>query len=277
MTLTERRRGCGGLPAASTSSASTPITTSASCCPWRSTGVLHRGLAFRRRQAAHSLRASGRNLRVAGRRVRRIAHTAPLDRLLHRRGPAADPGRIRPRARSIYWFAARFRRDPDSVPPPRSKFPRRWRCSTAATSIPWSWPSSASAPRSNSWECPAASWTSTFRSSGARTPPSASIAAAWNTKRSRCRPRIEILAVNTMVKHELASSAYRERTEECAAAVEIYPRAARRGREPARRHAGAVRAHRALHAAGDRAAGAARGHRRRTRRASSWKPRAAEM
>lgn len=31
---------------------------------------------------------------------------------------------------------------------------------------------------------------------------------------------VEILAVNTMVKHELASSAYRQRTEECAAAVE---------------------------------------------------------
>lgn len=31
---------------------------------------------------------------------------------------------------------------------------------------------------------------------------------------------VEILAVNTMVKHELGSSAYRQRTEECAAAVE---------------------------------------------------------
>jgi galactokinase len=33
-------------------------------------------------------------------------------------------------------------------------------------------------------------------------------------------PGMDLLAVNTMVKHELASSAYRERTEECAAAIE---------------------------------------------------------
>jgi len=33
-------------------------------------------------------------------------------------------------------------------------------------------------------------------------------------------PNVEIFAVNTMVKHELAQSAYKERTEECAAAVE---------------------------------------------------------
>lgn len=35
---------------------------------------------------------------------------------------------------------------------------------------------------------------------------------------------IEFVAVNTMVKHELASSAYKERTEQCAAAVEIVRR-----------------------------------------------------
>ncbi len=35
---------------------------------------------------------------------------------------------------------------------------------------------------------------------------------------------VEFLAVNTMVKHELASSAYKERTEQCAAAVEIVRR-----------------------------------------------------
>lgn len=35
---------------------------------------------------------------------------------------------------------------------------------------------------------------------------------------------IEFVAVNTMVKHELASSAYRERTEQCAAAVELVRR-----------------------------------------------------
>jgi galactokinase len=35
---------------------------------------------------------------------------------------------------------------------------------------------------------------------------------------------IEFLAVNTMVKHELASSAYKERTEQCAAAVDIIRR-----------------------------------------------------
>jgi galactokinase len=33
-------------------------------------------------------------------------------------------------------------------------------------------------------------------------------------------PNVEIFAVNTMVKHALAQSAYKERTEECAAAVE---------------------------------------------------------
>jgi galactokinase len=33
-----------------------------------------------------------------------------------------------------------------------------------------------------------------------------------------------LIAVNTMVKHELASSAYRERTEQCAAAVEVVRR-----------------------------------------------------
>src|SRR5580692_2241951 len=35
---------------------------------------------------------------------------------------------------------------------------------------------------------------------------------------------VTFLAVNTMVKHELASSAYKERTEQCAAAVEIIAR-----------------------------------------------------
>jgi galactokinase len=35
---------------------------------------------------------------------------------------------------------------------------------------------------------------------------------------------IEFVAVNTMVKHELSSSAYKERTEQCAAAVEIIGR-----------------------------------------------------
>jgi galactokinase len=35
---------------------------------------------------------------------------------------------------------------------------------------------------------------------------------------------VELLAVNTMVKHELASSAYRRRTEECAEAVRILAR-----------------------------------------------------
>jgi galactokinase len=35
---------------------------------------------------------------------------------------------------------------------------------------------------------------------------------------------VALLAVNTMVKHELASSAYKERTEQCAAAVEIIAR-----------------------------------------------------
>jgi len=33
-------------------------------------------------------------------------------------------------------------------------------------------------------------------------------------------PSVEIIAVNSMVKHDLAQSAYRERTEQCAAAVE---------------------------------------------------------
>src|SRR5262249_28536838 len=33
-------------------------------------------------------------------------------------------------------------------------------------------------------------------------------------------PDVEIVAVNSMVKHELGRSAYRERTEQCAAAVE---------------------------------------------------------
>ena len=53
---------------------------------------------------------------------------------------------------------------------------------------------------------------------------------------------IAFVAVNTMVKHALAGSAYRERVRECAAAVEgisaQFPEVA----EPARRHAGAVRA-----------------------------------
>ena len=35
---------------------------------------------------------------------------------------------------------------------------------------------------------------------------------------------VDFMAVNTMVKHELASSAYKERTEQCAAAVEIVRR-----------------------------------------------------
>jgi galactokinase len=34
-------------------------------------------------------------------------------------------------------------------------------------------------------------------------------------------PNVEILAVNSMVKHALGQSAYRERTEQCAAAVEV--------------------------------------------------------
>ena len=38
---------------------------------------------------------------------------------------------------------------------------------------------------------------------------------------------VEFVAVNTMVKHELASSAYKERTEQCAAAVEIVAAAIR--------------------------------------------------
>ena len=57
----------------------------------------------------------------------------------------------------------------------------RWRCWAAASSTRWSWPNSASAPSAISSACPAASWTSTSRSSGARIRRWRSIAAAWAT------------------------------------------------------------------------------------------------
>ena len=69
--------------------------------------------------------------------------------------------------------------------------------------------------------CPAASWTSTSPSSAGRRPRSRSIAAAWKTRSCRLPEQAEFVAVNTMVKHELGSSAYRHRVAECAAAVAV--------------------------------------------------------
>ena len=46
------------------------------------------------------------------------------------------------------------------------------------------------------------------------------------------------VAVNSMVKHELAGSAYKERTEQCAAAVQVVRRRHPRVEKPARRHRG---------------------------------------
>ena len=70
---------------------------------------------------------------------------------------------------------------------------------------------------------------------------------------------ITFIAVNTMVKHALAGSAYRDRVRECAAAVEGIAAALPGGAEPARRLAGAVR-RRGFAAAGcGGAAGAPRG------------------
>ena len=56
--------------------------------------------------------------------------------------------------------------------------------------------------------CPAASWTSTFPSSAASTRPSRSIAAAWSIATCALPDGVAFVAVNTMVKHALAGSAY---------------------------------------------------------------------
>ena len=55
----------------------------------------------------------------------------------------------------------------------------------------------------------------------------------------RCPTASTFVAVNTMVKHELSGSAYRDRVQECAAAVEGIQAALPGRGEPARRHAGA--------------------------------------
>ena len=111
----------------------------------------------------------------------------------------------------------------------------------AAPSTRWNWPGSASAPSGISSACRAASWISTFPSSGASTPPSRSIAAAWSTARAICPTAIAFLAVNTMVKHELAGSAYRRARGGMRRSGELASAAVSRGGEPARRHARAVR------------------------------------
>ena len=46
-----------------------------------------------------------------------------------------------------------------------------------------------------------------------------SIAAAWSTATSELPEGVTFVAVNTMVKHALAGSAYKERVRECAAAA----------------------------------------------------------
>ena len=55
---------------------------------------------------------------------------------------------------------------------------------------------------------------------GRQNTPSRSIAAILPTNTSRCPPNAAIVAVNSMVKHELGQSAYRERVAECRRAVE---------------------------------------------------------
>ena len=120
--------------------------------------------------------------------------------------------------------------------------------------------------------CPAASWTSTSRFSAREHAAVEIDCRSLEHRYVRLPDGIEFIAVNTMVKHALAGSAYRERVQECADAVELHQAAVPRGeslRDVSRRNSSRQVD---IAAAGGRAARAARGDRRRRAWSSSWMP-----
>jgi len=105
---------------------------------------------------------------------------------------------------------------------PRWKFLWRWACLNGRAIEPLQLAQLCQRARSaSSSVCPAALWTSTSPCFGqGRLRPRNRLPQPDARSGSRFRRGVEIFAVNSMVKHDLAHSAYRERTEQCAAAVE---------------------------------------------------------
>ena len=88
----------------------------------------------------------------------------------------------------------------------------------------WSAPSlrsPASAPRTSSSACAAASWTSSSPATAPRACFAASTAAAWRFRLAPIEPSVRLVICNSMVRHALPAGEYNRRRAECERGVAL--------------------------------------------------------